>query len=163
MALAPLLSDGPIIALSLLVLSKLPDWWQRLLHVASGLFLFYLAYSAFLSWRGYDDTQDSVIQASEHGVLKASLMNTLGPGPYLFWGLVTGPILLASWRRSPALGLAFLLAFYASMVAALAAVILVFGTARQLGPRVNRTLLGLSALALLGFGLYQLLQGLLAG
>jgi threonine/homoserine/homoserine lactone efflux protein len=159
MALAPLISDGPIIALSLLVLSRVPDWWQRLLHIASGLFLLYLAYSAYLSWRRFDDTRLTSVQPASHGVLTASMMNALSPGPYLFWSLVTGPILLAGWRQSPALGIGFLIAFYATMVTGLVAIILVFGMARKLGPRLTRVLLGVSAIALLGFGLYQLALG----
>jgi hypothetical protein len=46
------------------------------------------------------------------------------------------------------------------MIGALILLIVLFGAARQLGPRVNRALIGLSALALLGFGVYQLWQGL---
>ena len=38
--------------------------------------------------------------------------------------------------------------------------LLLFGTAAKLGPRVNRALLGLSVIALLGFGLYQLWLGM---
>jgi hypothetical protein len=90
-------------------------------------------------------------------------MNALSPGPYLFWSLVTGPILLAGWRQAPALGVGFLIAFYATMVASLAAIILVFGIARSLGPRLTHFLLGSSAIALLGFGLYQLTLGLILG
>jgi hypothetical protein len=48
------------------------------------------------------------------------------------------------------------------MVAALTAIVLVFGMARNLGPQVTRALLGLSAIALLGFGLYQLVLGAMA-
>jgi threonine/homoserine/homoserine lactone efflux protein len=163
MALAPLISDGPIICLSLLVLSRLPDWWQRVLNVASGLFLLYLAYTAYLSWRRFDDTQLFSAVPASYGVLKATLMNAISPGPYLFWGLVTGPILLAGWRQTPALGLGFLIAFYVTMVASLAAIIVVFGLARKLGPRLTHALLGISAIALLGFGLYQLALGLVLG
>jgi threonine/homoserine/homoserine lactone efflux protein len=162
MALAPLLSDGPIIALSLLVLSRLPDWWQRFLHISSGLFLLYLAYGAYLSWRRFDGTQLTAAQPPTHGVLKATLMNALSPGPYLFWSLVTGPILLAGWRQAPAAGLGFLIAFYATMVASRAAIILIFGLARRLGTRINHALLGISAIALLGFGIYQLALGLVS-
>jgi len=36
----------------------------------------------------------------------------------------------------------------------------VFGTARQFGPKVNRVLLGVSAIALAGFGIYELWLGL---
>lgn len=160
MALAPLLSDGPIISLSLLVLSRLPGWWQRLLNVAGGLFLLYLAYTAYLSWRRFDGTQFVSTEQSSYGVLKATMMNALSPGPYLFWSLVTGPILLAGWRQATALGIGFLIAFYATMVASLAAIIVVFGLARKLGPRLTHVLVGISAIALLGFGLYQLALGL---
>ncbi|MDP1778794.1 MAG: hypothetical protein Q8K73_00820 [Anaerolineales bacterium] len=40
------------------------------------------------------------------------------------------------------------------------AIILVFGTAARLGPKVNRVLLGVSAIALFCFGLYQLWLGI---
>jgi hypothetical protein len=68
--------------------------------------------------------------------------------------------LLAGWRRSPANGIGFLVGFYVAIVASLGGIILLFGTARQLGPKVNRALLGVSAVALFGFGLYQLWLGL---
>ena len=88
------------------------------------------------------------------------MMNALSPGPYIYWSLVTGPILLAGWRQAPAMGLGFLVSFYATMVLSLSATIVVFGIARQLGPKVNRALLGVSAIALAGFGMYQLWLGL---
>ena len=87
-------------------------------------------------------------------------MNALSPGPYIYWGLVTGPILLAGWRDSPVKGLGFLMSFYATIVFSLAGIIMVFGTARLLGPKVNRTLFLVSAITLAGFGLYQLKLGL---
>jgi threonine/homoserine/homoserine lactone efflux protein len=159
MALAPLLSDAPIITLMLLVLSQVPDWLQRFLYIASGLFILYLAWGAFKAWRTFD--ADAVLEAnpSQQGLLKATLMNMLSPGPYIFWSLVTGPILLEGWREAPVNGASFLVGFYAAMVTSLTALILLFGLARHLGPRVNRILLGISAIALTGFGLYQLWRG----
>jgi threonine/homoserine/homoserine lactone efflux protein len=41
-AFAPLISDGPIITLCLLVLSQVPLWLQRFLYIAGGLFVLYL-------------------------------------------------------------------------------------------------------------------------
>jgi hypothetical protein len=86
-------------------------------------------------------------------------VNALSPSPYLYWSVVTGPVLLAGWRQTPAIGLGFLIAFYATMIAALVAIILVFGLARKLGPRTTHAMLGISALALFAFGLYQLVLG----
>jgi len=160
MALAPLLSDAPIITLMLLVLSQVPDWMERFLYVASGLFILYLAWGAFKAWRTFDADATLEVSPPQQGLLKATLMNMLSPGPYLYWSLVTGPILLEGWREAPALGIGFLAGFYVAMIASLATLILLFGLACHLGPKVNRILLGLSAIALTGFGLYQLWRGI---
>jgi threonine/homoserine/homoserine lactone efflux protein len=159
MALAPLLSDAPIIVLVLLVLSQVPDWLLRFLYVASGLFILTLAWGAFKAWRTFDAEATLEARPSQQGLLKATLMNMLSPGPYIFWSLVTGPILLEGWREAPAIGIGFLAGFYAAMVASLAVLILLFGLAKHLGPKVNRILLGISVIALTGFGLYQLWRG----
>ncbi len=46
-AFAPLLSDGPVILLTLLVLTQMPAWLSPALRVAGGGFLLYLAYGAW--------------------------------------------------------------------------------------------------------------------
>jgi threonine/homoserine/homoserine lactone efflux protein len=161
-ALAPLISDGPIITICLLILSQVPVWLQRFLYVAGGLFVLYLAYGAYRTWRYFDPNLPSPEAGPQKSILKAALVNLLNPSPYIFWTLVTGPILLAGWRKAPAYGLGFLVGFYATMILSLVTIILVFSTARQLGPKVNRLLLGVSALALFGFGLYQLWLGIVS-
>ena len=158
-ALAPLVSDGPIIVLVLLVLNHLPDALQRFLNIASGLFILYLAWNACVTWRNYAPAAPVTTGASQRSFLRAAVMNALSPGPYIYWGLVTGPVLVAGWREAPANGVGFLFGFYLALALTLAGLILLFGTARQLGPKVNRALLGVSAVALLGFGLYQLWLG----
>jgi len=160
-ALAPLVSDGPIITLCLLVLSQIPDWLVRFLYIAGGLFILYLAYSAYNSWRNFDLHIPSSDIEIHQSLLKAAFMNALSPGPYIFWSLVTGPILIAGWRETPLHGVSFMLGFYVTMILGLCTIIIVSGSARQLGPKVNRALLGISAIALLSFGLYQLKLGVL--
>lgn len=159
-SLAPLISDGPIIALCLLVLSQVPAWLGRFLYVGGGLFVLYLAYGAYRSWKKFDPNLPSLESRTQQNVLKAALINMLNPNPYIFWSLVMGPILLAGWHEAPAYGLGFLAGFYVTMVLGLCATILVFGFARRLGPKVNRLLLGASAIALFCFGLFQLWKGI---
>lgn len=53
-AFAPLLSDGPIIALVLLVLSRMPAWIIQALQCAGGIFLIYLAFGVLKTWRNYN-------------------------------------------------------------------------------------------------------------
>ena len=159
-ALAPLLSDGPIIAICLFVLSQVPGWLQRILFIAGGLFVLYLAYGAYQTWKNFNPELPSPKSGTQQSILKAALVNTLNPNPYIFWTLVTGPILLAGWRNTPVYGLGFLLGFYGTFILSLATMIFIFGTVRQLGPKINRVLLGFSAVALFFFGLYQLWLGI---
>jgi len=159
-ALAPLISDGPIIVLCLLVLSQVPSWLQQFLYIAGGLFVLYLAYGTYRSWKKFDPDIRSLETGTQQSVLKAALINMLNPNPYIFWSLVTGPILLTGWRETPVHGVGFMAGFYAAMILGFGTIIIAFGSARQLGPRVNRALLGVSAIALFCFGLYQLWLGM---
>lgn len=159
-ALAPLLSDGPIIVLVVLILTQLPGWFLRAVQIAGGAFILYLAWRA---WKAFREEQFAAPQAEDVAVrqslLEAAVMNLLNPNPYIFWGLAAGPILVQAWRDAPSLGLSFLIGFYAALLGGFALQIVVFGTARRLGPRVSRALTGISAIALLLFGAYQLWQG----
>ena len=154
-ALAPLISDGPIIAVCLLVLSQVPAWMEKALFGVSGLFVLYLAFGSYHSWRNGSATIQGVSDARQ-SVWKAAFMNALSPGPYIFWTLVTGPILVAGWRESPLYGVGFLGGFYLTIVCSLAGIIVVFGLAARFGPKVNHAMLGISSLVLFLFGLFQI-------
>ena len=135
---------------------------QRFLHIASGVFLLYLGWRAGSSWRAKRPNLPEAQEASDHTLFKAVIMNLLSPGAYAYWSLVAGPTLLAGWRNAPASGIAFLLGFYGALVGTLAVIIIAFGTARRFGPRVTHVLLGVSVIALVIFGLYQLSLGILS-
>ena len=159
-ALAPLLSDGPIIVLCVLALSQVPAGMEKVLYAVSGAFILYLAFGSYTSWR-HSFATVMVESTARQSVWKAALMNVLNPGPYIFWTLVSGPILVSGWRESPVKGVGFLAGFYVTMVVVLAAIVLGFGLAKRFGPRVSRTLLGLSTLALLLFGFFQISKALI--
>jgi threonine/homoserine/homoserine lactone efflux protein len=155
---APLISDGPIITLVLFVLSHIPAWWVQFLRIAGGGFLLYLALNALRAWRDYDPQAMQSPRAGTN-LLRAALVNLLNPNPYIYWSLVMGPLLLTAWREAPANGVTLLLVFYLTMISVTAGIMLLFAFARRIGPQVSRALLGLSALALAGFGLYQIWVG----
>jgi len=52
-----------------------------------------------------------------------------------------------------------LMGFYVTLILCLSGIITLFAVARQLGPQVNRILVGVSAIALACFGLYELWLG----
>ena len=55
-----------------------------------------------------------------------------------------------------------LLGFYVTMVVSLAGLVLLCASAGKLGSKINRALLGISGIALAGFGLYQIGSGIVA-
>jgi threonine/homoserine/homoserine lactone efflux protein len=158
-AFSPLISDGPIIVLVLFLLSNLPRWLVNVLQLAGGFFLFYLAINAWKTWRDYDARKAVEVQPGHQTLLKATLVNVLNPNPYLGWSLVMGPLLLNAWRETPVDGIVLLVAFYATLVASLIGTVILFSTARNLGPRVSRVLIGISAIALACFAFYELWSG----
>jgi threonine/homoserine/homoserine lactone efflux protein len=89
-------------------------------------------------------------------------MNVLNPNPYIFWGVVSGPILLSGWREAPGLGISFLLGFYSTMVCGLAVLIMAFSTAGSMNPKINRLLSLIAGSGLFVFGAYQIVTGLVA-
>ncbi len=157
-AFAPLLSDGPIIALTLLVLTRVPLWLQKGLYLAGGGFILYLAWEAWGQWRRFSPAPPQQ-HAARQSLWQAALTNLLNPAPYIFWSTVNGLILLEGWAQSPAYGLAFLGGFYGALIGVNWLVIWVSGQAAARLPRLQRGLLGLSALALFVFGLWQIWRG----
>lgn len=160
-SLAPVVSDGPIILLVLLVLSQVPEWFVQAMHFAGALLLFYLAYGAYISWRDYDENKIINPGTGKKTLMKAALVNLLNPNPYIGWSLILGPLFIKGYNETPANGFGLILGFYLTFTISLIGIIFVFAFARKLGPKVNRIMLGLSVIALACFGLYQFYLGLI--
>ena len=158
-ALAPLHSDGPIAVLALVVLTRLPSGFEPALRCAGGVFLTYLAWDSFGTWRKSRWNGTGEPGSTTKTLLSAAMVNLLNPNPYIGWSLVLGPLLLKGWRETPKNGLALVLGFYVTMILVTAGIIVLFAAARNLGPRIRRALVGASAIALLGFACYELWTG----
>jgi threonine/homoserine/homoserine lactone efflux protein len=156
-AFSPLLSDGPVILVTLLALSRLPAWFTVWLRVAGGVFVLYLAYGAFRTWQRFHGQMPPAPPAGG-SLMRATLVNLLNPNPWFSWSLVLGPLLLKAWREGPWRAVVLLAGFYGVMVLGLAAIIVLFGLARRLGPAVNRALIGFSAVVLTLFGCWLLIS-----
>ena len=113
---APLITDAPIIALSLLVLHLLPADVLRALGLIGGLFIIYLGVETARAARHVDDIEldPNVDVRKEMG--KGVLVNFLNPNPYLFWGTVGGPMLIRAFRQQAMDAVAFLVIFYTLLV-----------------------------------------------
>jgi threonine/homoserine/homoserine lactone efflux protein len=158
-AFAPIVSDGPVILLVLLVLNNLPDTFLRILQIGGALFLLYLAWDSFRAFRNYRAVEETEETKGLQTLLKATVLNVLAPGPWLFWSLINGPNLLQAWAVSPWWGIAYLVSFYGVFILTNIVLILLFATMRRMGEQVRKALLLVSAIALAGFAVYQFLQG----
>lgn len=161
-AFAPLLSDGPIIAVVLLILTQTPPWFLNALKIGGGFFILYLAWGAWQAYRAYavSELPIAVPTTERKTVWQATVMNLLNPNPYIFWSAIGGPILIEAWRRAPLLAVTFMVGIYVMLIGGFMGLIFLFSAAGQLGPKVNRALIGFSAIALGVFGVYQIWQGI---
>ena len=111
---APLISDIPIIIIVLLLLTQVPSWLIQFLHIGGALFLFYLTYDTFKSWKTYDENKKPEPQSNQQTLFRAAIVNFLNPNPYLGWSLVMGPLFLKGYKEVPANGIALIIGFYAT-------------------------------------------------
>ncbi len=136
---APLVSDGPILVVCLSVLSRAPEGLLRILALGGGLFLTYLAATTWRQLRMPPGSRRQAEPLSGLRILgKASVINGLGPGPWIFWTTVTGPLLVDAWHESVGQALVFLAGFFGTFAATLATQVALFSFAGQLGTRIVR-------------------------
>lgn len=113
-ALAPLITDLPIVLVSVFALTRLRDFHAilGLISIIGGLFLIFLAYLSFKTSKiGMD------IEAGEPRSLgKGILANLLNPAPYLFWITIGAPNVVAAWTQSPFAAAGFLTGFYVCLI-----------------------------------------------
>lgn len=158
-AFAPLLSDGPIIVLVLLILTNVPPWLLRFLQIGGGLLLLYLAYNSFRSFLNFEKLKKPEENKTDSTLLKAVLVNLLNPAPYIGWSLIMGPMFIKGYQQNAVNGIALIAGFYITIVLCQMGIILLFGLARNLGPKVTRITLGIASVGLAAFGVYLLWQG----
>jgi threonine/homoserine/homoserine lactone efflux protein len=156
---APLMSDVPIIVLVLFVLTNIPHEVLRVFQCFGGLFLLYLAYNAYKTWRKFNQSDKQDV-SHQQNFFKAIIVNLLNPSPYLGWSLVMGPLLIKGWIDNPVNGIVLLIGFYGSMIIYSIVMVVLFAATGNFGLRVNRISIGISVIALVIFGFYQLWSGI---
>lgn len=168
---SPLLSDGPIVALILLVLQSASDGLLRAVSLVGGCFILYLAWGLWRQVRARsfaapvdaESTEPAAALSPWDTLRRAVAINALGPGPWVFWGTTMGPTVILAWQESPPTAIGFVVAFYGVFLAVMATQVILFHQARRLGPGVMRAALwvGLAAMLFFAVGLFQ--RGLTGG
>ena len=113
-AMAPILTDIPIVTASVFVLTKLSDAGFVLgtISLSGAIFMGYLAYENITA-KGIDI---SVRREKETSLRKGIIANVLSPYPYLFWMTVGAPTVLKAFRVSFLSAFLFIGGFYVLLI-----------------------------------------------
>jgi threonine/homoserine/homoserine lactone efflux protein len=113
-ALAPIITDLPIIILTLFVLSRLSGFHTILgiISLSGGCFILYLGFEGLRN-RGMDIRLDN---DQPRSLQKGIIVNLLSPHPYLFWFSVGGPLTVKAMQHSIFAAGAFISSFYFLLV-----------------------------------------------
>lgn len=129
-ALAPLLTDFPIILLSTLVLARLANYRPLLglISLLGGVFVLYLAYGTLRTESLHVTPGDPQPQS----FIKGAMVNALSPHPYLFWLIVGAPMIVKGWAESAPAAVAFVAGFLGCLVGAKVCCALLAGKSKRL-------------------------------
>lgn len=156
-AVAPLITDAPIILFALLILASLPDSDILLASIS-------LAGALFIGKMGLDNIMaegdlQNTGKTAPHSLAKGIVTNLLSPHPYLFWLTVGVPIMARSWRENSLYTVVFLLVFYFFLVGVKIAMALVTARAKGfLSSGLYRGVLRLLGLVLLLLAVFLLVD-----
>jgi threonine/homoserine/homoserine lactone efflux protein len=157
-ALTPLITDAPIIALALALAAKMAQLHPLLgiVSIAGGVFVLYLA------WDGFRPVRVAEEVPAEHprSWFKGILTNLLNPHPWLFWLTVGAATLAKAMAQSWLAAAAFLCGFYLLLVGSKVLVVLLASRSRELlSGRLYRVVMRVLAVLLAFFALLLFREG----
>lgn len=113
-ALAPIITDLPIILLTLFVISKLSGLQSVLgiISLAGGVFILYTGYSTVCT----KAEETAIPDHQPKSLLKGVAANFMSPYPYLFWISVGGPTMSKALNLGAWSLIVFIAGFYATLI-----------------------------------------------
>ena len=113
-ALAPIITDLPIIILTLFILAKLSNFHNILgiISLTGGLVILFMGYESIRT----KGVELNLKETKPKSLTKGILVNALSPHPYLFWLSVGAPTMTKALNQSMIAALAFIFSFYALLV-----------------------------------------------
>ncbi len=158
-AVAPLITDLPIILLTAFILSRLSNMKPILgvISLSGALFLFFLAYESVTTQAISLHIQKVKPQSLKKGIFT----NLLNPSPYIFWFAVGSPTILKASESSIFSSALFLAGFYICIIGSKVLIAALVEKSRNfLNSRIYVNVQRCLGIALLGFGLSFLKDGL---
>lgn len=158
-ALAPLVTDLPIVLIAVFLVNQLSRFHDILgiISLAGGILVLYLGVESLRARPAELDMNT----AAPRSLLKGVAVNAISPHPYLFWFSVGGPILLKAWNADPMQGILFLLFFYFLLVGSKVGVAVLTNRSRSfLTGKTYLAVMRVLGVLLIGFSFYLFREGL---
>jgi len=158
-ALAPLVTDLPIIMLTWLVLSRLAEFHHIIgvISLVGGAVILFMGVESICIKTPASDFTKTAPKSLTKGVLA----NALSPHPYLFWFSVGGPVLTRAGATGIVAPLAFVGSFYIMLVGSKVLTAVLVGKSKMfLTGRLYKLMMRLLGLALCGLAFFLFRDGL---
>ncbi len=157
-ALAPLVTDVPIILLVLFLSSSLygHDAVIGTISVAGALFILYLAYECFF----VRSAPERTVNRGAGSLRKGIISNLLNPHPYLFWLTIGCPLLARAYDGGFLPPAAFLGGLYGCLVGSKIMIAFLVGSSRGIIDRFYVPIIRILGAALVVFAILFLKEGL---
>ena len=128
-AVAPIITDFPIILVSTLVLVRLSNYKSILgvISILGGIFLVYLAYVSMRT-KGVKVNIDEEVPYS---FMKGAIVNALNPHPYVFWVTIGAPIIIKSLAESYIAPVLFVGSFFGCLIGSKVLLVVIAGKSRH--------------------------------
>lgn len=113
-AFAPILTDLPIILVTIFVISKLANFYKIIggISIFGGIYLFYLAYECFIT----KQIDMNVNPVKPNSIKKGIIANFLNPSPYLFWFTIGAPTTIKAYNINVTASILFIASFYVFII-----------------------------------------------
>lgn len=116
-AIAPLLTDAPVILLSFAVLGRVPENFLAGVTVAGGVFVAWIGVQTIVEARGpLAPGRVPPATSDRRYVWRGAMVNLLSPHPWIFWFTVGTPLMIERWAVARWESVAFLAIFLCLLV-----------------------------------------------
>ncbi len=157
-AASPLITDLPIILITILIMSRFANTDYILGTIAFGgsIFLIYLAFESF-SFRGAIADKN----ISDNLLKKGIIANLLNPSPYVFWFTIGAPTIIKAFSESFINAALFIVVFYSVLVGSKIVIAIITGKAKYfLSSRYYLYIIRFLGVVLFLFALFFIKNGL---
>lgn len=157
-ALSPLVTDFPIILITVLILGRLAqfDLFLAIISFIGAIFLAYLGFGSIRTRELNIGLQDVNTGSFKKGIIA----NFLNPSPYLFWATVGTPLMFRAYKTGLMTAVLYMFSFYVFLIGSKVIIaFLVDRTKNIMNQRIYIIIMRLLGIALIVFSLIFLYDG----